>query len=98
VVPHDEWSAQPAAARARELGADFINLYDDSGLAVKAWGISGEPTIILVDAEGRVVRGYDFVDMLIDWDAEKGAPIHLTAEDWKQRLYNRIGADLDALR
>lgn len=35
----------------------FPILLDSTGRTVKEWGIHGYPTLILIDPEGRVVRG-----------------------------------------
>ena len=47
-IKREEWSGETLP---------FPVLLDATGEALKAWGVQGLPTTVLVDPEGRVVRG-----------------------------------------
>lgn len=91
VVPHDEPDSIQAWERARELGAANRTLFDPDADAVRSLGISGEPTILLLDAAGSVVREYDWVELVSD----SRLPNPLDGEALHAWLESIIAADLE---
>ena len=77
--------------RARGLGARNPTYYDVDGATHGAWGISGHPTILVVDGKRTVVREVDWVAMVSVPD-DGGSP-----DSWRPRLKDELAAALDAL-
>ncbi len=59
----------------------------------RAWGITGHPTIMIVDGKGNIVRTIDWIAML----AGSGEPEARTEAAWRLRLENELAAELDEL-
>ena len=78
-------------ARASELGARNPTYYDVDRATHDAWGVSGHPTILVVDETGTVVREVDRIATVTGFGADE------SPESWRLRLEGELAAELDAL-
>ena len=78
-------------ARAQDLGARNPTYYDLDGATRGAWGVSGHPTILVVDDAGVVVREVDWIAMVTG--DEEGEP----PEVWRKRLEAELAEEIDVL-
>ena len=78
-------------ARARELGARNPTYFDVDRATHDAWGVSGHPTILVVDGAGTVVREVDWLAMI--GDVGEGE----SQDAWRLHLEDALASELDAL-
>ncbi len=93
VIPTQNLSASEAAREAEQLGVRNPSLFDLDHDAANLWGISGEPTMILLDSDGLVVREYDFIKFVTG----QGLASRPTLASWQASLNATIAADLQEL-
>ncbi|MFT4649471.1 MAG: hypothetical protein ACI87O_001759 [Planctomycetota bacterium] len=93
VVLGGNQSPQSAQARAEDLGSDIETLFDPELTTFKTWGLSGEPQILLLDAQGRVIQYYDWVRM-ISVVRDRSVPGDM--EEVRSVVYAKLAGDLES--
>lgn len=88
-------------AKSAAVGVRNPTFYDLDGAAHRKWSVMGHPTILIVDAEGLVVRKVDFITMC-QGAAEQEAARELAGGGlgllpWQQRMERVIAGELDKL-
>lgn len=88
-------SPQSAQVRAENLGSDIETLFDPELATLKAWGLSGEPQVLLLDVQGRVIQYYDWVRLVsVERDRGHSAPDDL--EGVQAVVYAQLAGDLES--
>ena len=82
---------QDLVARAKQLGANNPTYFDVDGSTHDRWGVTGHPTILIVDRAGVVVREIDTIAM------RQAAGPEGTADDLLHRLEFEVAAVLEEL-
>lgn len=90
IAAHDD--PAEAAHQARELGAANLTVFDSEHGTAHRWGVSGEPTILILDARGHVVRERCFIELS---STDNGRL--LEGDELLATVEARLSAELDAL-
>lgn len=85
---------QEAAEHAAELGTQIETLYDPEHAVYSAWGLSGEPEILLLDRSGAVIRNYDWI-RLLTVDDRDGRRESSEVAQMRRVVQAKLSADLE---